>query len=86
VREEDVHKKAFRCHCGHYEFMVMPFELTNALTPFQSAMNQVFSAQFRRFVFLLIDDILIYNQTWEDHFRHLDTDLAAGSLCKRVQV
>jgi hypothetical protein len=34
VREEDVHKRTFRCHYEHYEFMVMPFGLNNALTTF----------------------------------------------------
>nr|GFB48865.1 putative reverse transcriptase domain-containing protein [Tanacetum cinerariifolium] len=30
VREEDVPKTAFRTRYGHYEFQVMPFDLTNA--------------------------------------------------------
>nr|GEU84089.1 putative reverse transcriptase domain-containing protein [Tanacetum cinerariifolium] len=30
VREQDVPKMAFRTRYGHYEFQVMPFELTNA--------------------------------------------------------
>nr|GFC64782.1 putative reverse transcriptase domain-containing protein [Tanacetum cinerariifolium] len=30
VREEDVPKTAFKTRYGHYEFRVMPFELTNA--------------------------------------------------------
>jgi hypothetical protein len=29
VREGDVHK-TFRCHYGHYEFLVMPFGLTRS--------------------------------------------------------
>ncbi|GJT41326.1 putative reverse transcriptase domain-containing protein [Tanacetum coccineum] len=31
VREQDIPKTAFRNRYGHYEFQVMPFELTNAL-------------------------------------------------------
>jgi hypothetical protein len=42
VKPEDVPKTAFRTHKGHYEFLVMPFELTNAPSTFQSLMNDIF--------------------------------------------
>ena len=34
VREQDIPKTTFRCHYGHFEFLVMPFELTNAPATF----------------------------------------------------
>jgi hypothetical protein len=36
MRKQDISKTAFRCHYGHYEFLVTPFGLTNALATFQS--------------------------------------------------
>ncbi|KAI3817324.1 hypothetical protein L1987_11113 [Smallanthus sonchifolius] len=43
VREEDVPKTAFRTRYGHYEFVVMPFGVTNAQTVFMDLMNRDFS-------------------------------------------
>jgi len=39
VKAEDVHKTAFRSRYGHYEFLVMPFGVTNAPTIFMVYMN-----------------------------------------------
>nr|GEV22118.1 reverse transcriptase domain-containing protein [Tanacetum cinerariifolium] len=40
VREEDIPKRTFRTRYGHYEFQVMPFELTNAPAVFMDLINQ----------------------------------------------
>jgi hypothetical protein len=42
IKEDDIPKTSFRTRFGHYEFVVVPFGLTNAPTVFMSLMNGVF--------------------------------------------
>lgn len=58
-KEIDVFKIAFRTCYGRYEFLIMPFGLTNVSTTFMDLMNQVFQPYLDLFV-VFIGDILIY--------------------------
>jgi hypothetical protein len=59
IKGEDIHKTAFRMRYGHYEFVVVPFGLTNAPTTFMCLMNNVLSKFLDKFALVFIDDILI---------------------------
>nr|GEX05880.1 retrotransposon protein, putative, Ty3-gypsy subclass [Tanacetum cinerariifolium] len=71
VREENIPKTSFKTCYGHYDFQVMPFELTNASAVFIDLMNQACKSYLDKFVIVFIDDILIYSNNKEEHAEYL---------------
>ncbi|XP_059068640.1 uncharacterized protein LOC131859116 [Cryptomeria japonica] len=71
LKDEDIHKTAFRTHYGHYEFTVLPFRLTNAPAAFMNLMNSVFHDCLDKFILVFLDNILIYSKNEEEHMQQL---------------
>ena len=71
VREKNVEKTTFQTRYGYYEFVVIPFGITNAPVVFMYLMNRVCWPMFDHLVIVFIDDILIYSKTREQHEEHL---------------
>jgi hypothetical protein len=50
IKDEDINKTTFQMRYGHYEFVVIPFGLTNAPTTFMCLMNNIFSQYLDKFI------------------------------------
>ena len=71
IKEDGIHKTTFRTRYGHYEFVVVPFNLTNAQATFMCLMNSVLRPYLNKSIIVFIDDILVYSKNQEENVEHL---------------
>jgi len=71
IAKGDEWKTAFCTHYGLFEWLVMPFGLSNAPSAFQHFMNDIFSDVLDIFVVIYLDDILIYSDNMDDYKKHI---------------
>ncbi|KII63791.1 Transposon Ty3-I Gag-Pol polyprotein [Thelohanellus kitauei] len=69
VNEEDIAKTAVITPFGLFEYLRMPFGLKNAAQTFQRLMDEV--GQGLDFIYIYLDDILIFSKTQEEHVDHV---------------
>ena len=71
IREGDEWKTAFNTPRGHFEYCVMPFGLTNSPAVFQALVNDVLRDMVDLFIYVYLDDILIFSSSLQEHVQHV---------------
>ena len=72
MSKDAIAKSAFITPDGHYKFLRMPFGPTNAPAMFQRAMNEVFKDMIGKGLYVYINDITLYSETFKEHIALLE--------------
>ncbi|MBW0480216.1 hypothetical protein O181_019931 [Austropuccinia psidii MF-1] len=79
IKERDEHLIAIRTKYGRSEYLVMPFDLTNAPASFQNLVNDIFADFLDIFAVVYLDDIMVFSSSGEKHVKH------EASVLKRLR-
>ncbi len=71
IQEENEWKMTFYTRFDLYKYLVMLFDLINALTFFQIYMNQTLFEFLDIIYFIYLNDILIFNKIHKKHVHHI---------------
>ena len=83
IKQGEEQKTAFRTKYSLYEYLVMPYRLTNAPATCQRLINNILRAHLDQTVVAYLDNILVYSSNKEDYVQHVQevlTCLEAAEL------
>jgi hypothetical protein len=73
-------KSAINTASGHKTYLVMPFSLTSSPAVFQTLINDVLRKMLNRFVFVYLDNILVFSRSPQEHIRRVLQPLLENQL------
>ena len=82
IKESDRHKAAMVTPLGHFDWKVVPFGLTNAPGHCMNVISSVLQPFLYRFCMVLLDDIIVYSKSVEEHLEHLRLIFEALEVAK----
>ncbi len=62
----DIEKTAFDSHVGLYEFLKMPYGLTNAPSTFQCVMEKVLQGYIGK---MYLDEVIVFGDSFKEVYR-----------------
>ena len=78
--KENKYKTIFYIKYDHFEYLIMLFNLCNALAIFQFYINDALREFLDEFCIIYLDDVLIYtNDSLEDHINHRKAERGGGA-------
>ncbi|MBW0547575.1 hypothetical protein O181_087290 [Austropuccinia psidii MF-1] len=87
IKEGDEHLTAFSTKYGSFEYLVMPFGITNAPASFQNLVNDIFQDLLDVYAVVYLDDIMVFSKSKEEHVTHVSmvlSRLRANNLFAKV--
>ncbi|KAK4511024.1 uncharacterized protein ATC70_012229 [Mucor velutinosus] len=71
LKDSDIPLTGFNTRYGKWEWLVLPFGLSNAPPSYQTWMNGVLKDCIDKFALVYLDDCCIFSKTKEDHIKHV---------------
>ena len=71
IVDSDEWKTTFCIHYSSFEWLVMPFRLSNVPAAFQRYMNEIFANMLNVCVIVYLNDILIYSDDMFQYKAHI---------------